>query len=104
MELAGQPGFAQYTRWWQSAFEFNGPDSLRVAQGYALTPTYTDAELDYLFGLAENEVLPGSYSQYHSPKYMWDAILAHREQISSERSGLLLKIESSMQRTLNDTL
>ena len=103
-ELNGQPGFVQYTQWWQRSFEFNGKDALRVAQGYALVPAYSDDELDYLFGLVEAEILPGSYSQYHSPKYMWDAILAHREQISSERSGLLLKIESSMQRTLNDTL
>ena len=104
MELSGQPGFDQYTRWWQSAFEFNGPDSLRVAQGYALTPTYTDDELDYLFGLVEGEMLPGSYSQYHTPKYMWDAILAPREQIGAERPGLLEKIGSSMKLTLNDTL
>ncbi len=75
MELDGQSGFDQYTRWWQQAFEFNGPDALRVAQGYALTPTYNDDELDYLFGLVEGEMLPGSYSQYHTPKYMWDAIL-----------------------------
>ena len=104
MELNGQPGFAQYAQWWQRAFEFNGPDALRVAQGYALVPAYSDDELDYLFGLVEVEILPGSYSQYHTPKYMWDAILAHREQLFSERPELLLKIESSRQRTLNDTL
>jgi len=104
MELAGQPGFDQYTLWWQRAFEFNGPDALRVAQGYALTPTYSDDELDCLFGLVENEVLPGSYSQYHTPKYMWEAILAHREQIGAVRPGLLEKIGSSMELTLSDTL
>ncbi len=75
-----------------------------MAQGYALVPAYSDDELDYLFGLVEGEALPGSYSQYHTPKYMWDAILAHREQIAQERPELLQKIESSMQRTLNDTL
>jgi digeranylgeranylglycerophospholipid reductase len=104
MELNGQPGFDQYTRWWQWAFEFNGADALRVAQGYALVPAYSDDELDYLFGLVEAELLPGSYSQYHTPKYMWDAILGHREQISHDRPELLKKIESSVPRTLNDTL
>ena len=88
MELNSQSGFAQYTQWWQRAFEFNGPDALRVAQGYALVPAYSDDELDYLFGLVEAEILPGSYSQYHTPKYMWDAILAHREQLFSERPEL----------------
>ena len=104
MELAGQPGFAQYTLWWQRAFEFNGPDAMRVAQGYALTPAYTDDELDYLFGLVEGELLPGSYSQYHSPKYMWDAILAHRDRIGAERPELLGKIMSNMKLTIGDTL
>ena len=104
MELNGQPGFVQYTQWWQRAFEFNGPDALRVAQGYAMVPAYSDNELDYLFGLVEAEILPGSYSQYHTPKYMWDAILAHREQINRERPELLRKIEGSMNLTINDTL
>ena len=104
MELDGQPGFAQYTQWWQRAFEFNGPDALRVAQGYALVPAYSDDELDYLFGLVEAELLPGSYSQYHTPKYMWDAILAHTARIASERPELLHKIKSSMHLTINDTL
>jgi hypothetical protein len=35
---------------------------------------------------------------------MWDAILAHREQIGVNRPDILDKIDSSMQRTLNDTL
>ena len=104
MELDGQNGFDLYTRWWQQAFEFNGPDALRVAQGYALTPTYNDVELDYLFGLVEGEMLPGSYSQYNTPKYMWDAILSHTARIASERPDLLKKIGASMQRTINDTL
>ena len=104
MELNSQPGFARYTQWWQRAFEFNGPDALRVAQGYALVPAYSDDELDYLFALVEAELLPGSYSQYHTPKYMWDGILAHREQISDERPDLLEKIGSSMKLTLSDTL
>jgi digeranylgeranylglycerophospholipid reductase len=103
-ELTDQSGFALYTAWWQQAFEFNGPDAMRVAQGYALTPTYSDDELDYLFGLVEQEILPGSYSQYNTPKYMWDAILSHREQIGADRPDILHKIDSSMQRTLNDTL
>lgn len=102
--LAGEPGFERYTQWWQQAFEFNGPDALRVAQGYALTPTYTDDELDYLFGLVEGELLPGSYSQYNTPRYMWNAILAHQGRIAAERPGLLEKIGANMKLTINDTL
>ncbi len=103
-ELETRSGFEGYTRWWQRSFEFNGPDALRVAQGYALTPTYTDGELDYLFGLVEGETLPGSYSQYNTPKYMWNAILAHAERIAHERPRLLEKIGANMKLTINDTL
>jgi len=93
-ELSGESGFENYTNWWQTSFEFNGDDYLRVAQGFALVPTYTDDELDYLFALIEGEVLEGTYNQYKSPKLMWDAILKHRDQIVQERPELYKKIES----------
>jgi flavin-dependent dehydrogenase len=68
-ELSGERGFGNYTQWWQTSFEFNSDDYLRVAQGFALVPTYTDNELDYLFALIQDEVLEGTYNQYKSPKY-----------------------------------
>jgi hypothetical protein len=82
-------------------FEFNSDDYLRVAQGFALVPTYSDDELDYLFALIEDEVLEGTYNQYKSPKLMWDAILKHRDQIAQERPDLYEKIESK-KLTLSD--
>lgn len=103
-ELAGRDGFAQYTAWWQEAFEFNGDDWLQVAQGFALVPTYTDEELDYLFGLIEGEVLDGTYNQYKSPRLMWGAILKHAERIRSERPELHAKINSRAKSTLSDML
>ena len=45
-ELQQKSGFDAYTQWWQQSFEFNSPEALRVAQGYALVPTYTDDEID----------------------------------------------------------
>jgi len=103
-ELGGSDGFAQYTRWWQKAFEFNGNDWLQVAQGFALVPTYTDDELDYLFGLIEGEVLEGTYNQYKSPRLMWGAILQHEGRIRSERPELHAKINSRTKATLSDML
>lgn len=100
-ELAGENGFENYTDWWQTSFEFNSDDYLRVAQGFALVPTYSDDELDYLFALIEDEVLEGTYNQYKSPKLMWDAILKHRDQIAQERPDLYEKIESK-KLTLSD--
>lgn len=103
-ELAGRSGFADYTRWWQRSFEFNGEDWMQVAQGFALVPTYTDEELDYLFGLVEGEVLEGTYNQYRSPRLMWGAILRHEERIRAEHPALHEKIRSRAQTMLNDML
>jgi flavin-dependent dehydrogenase len=102
-ELEGEPGFDDYTRWWLESFEFNGDDFLRVAQGYALVPTYTDAELDHLFGLVEDRVFEGSYSQYKTPKLMWDAFLEHRAAIRDTNPTLYEKIERMDQMTLSTT-
>ena len=102
-ELAGERGFANYTEWWQTSFEFNSDDYLRVAQGFALVPTYTDNELDYLFALIEDEVLEGTYNQYKSPKLMWDAFLKHRDRIAKERPDLYEKIKNK-KLTLSDVL
>jgi digeranylgeranylglycerophospholipid reductase len=104
VELEGKEGFKQYTDWWQKAFEFNSDAVLRVAQGYALVPTYSDDELDYIFGLVEQDKLPGSYSQYNTPKYMWDAIFAKKERIGKERPELLTKINNNMNISLSDVL
>ena len=102
-KLTGESGFEEYTKWWQTSFEFNSDDYLRVAQGFALVPTYTDDELDYLFGLIEGEVLEGTYNQYKSPKLMWDAILKHSDRIGQERPDLYEKIKSK-KLTLSDVL
>jgi digeranylgeranylglycerophospholipid reductase len=102
-ELSGENGFEEYTGWWQNAFEFNSEDSLQVAQGYALVPTYTDDELDYLFALIEDETLEGSFSQYKSPRLMWDAILKHDKRINTENPELYQKIRNK-KLTLSDVL
>ncbi|MCX5894432.1 MAG: NAD(P)/FAD-dependent oxidoreductase [Proteobacteria bacterium] len=91
-ELSGKGGFAEYTGWWQDSFEFNSDDYLQVAQGFALVPTYSDDEIDYLFSLIEDETLEGTYNQYKSPRLMWGAFLRHKERIARERPELHRKI------------
>jgi hypothetical protein len=91
-ELSGRDGFEQYARWWQESFEFNSDDYLQVAQGFALVPTYTDDEIDYLFSLVEGETLEGTFNQYKSPRLMWGAFLRHKERIARERPDLHKKI------------
>jgi len=102
-ELHDKPGFEEYTKWWADSFEFNSDKYLQVSQGYALVPTYTDDELDYLFALIEDEILDGTYSQYKTPKLIWTAILMHSEQIMLERPSLYNKIGRMKQMTLSST-
>lgn len=92
-ELQNGDGFREYTTWWQSSFEFNTEKYLQVAQGFALVPAYTDDELDYLFSLIEDEELEGTYSQYKSPRIMWDAILRHEDKIAADHPDLHQKIK-----------
>ena len=101
-ELKGESGFEEYTKWWQDSFEFNSEEYLRVAQGYALVPTYSDNELDYLFSLTEDEILEGTFSQYKSPKLMWDSMLRYRDKIAKERPELYEKIKTIHKLTLKD--
>jgi flavin-dependent dehydrogenase len=102
-ELNGEDGFNQYTVWWQKSFEFNSDEYLLVAQGYALVPTYTDDELDYLFSLVENEALDGAYGQYRAPRLMWNALLRHEEKIAKEQPQLYAKIKKNREMTLKGT-
>jgi flavin-dependent dehydrogenase len=103
-ELNGSAGFEEYSRWWRESFEFNGDDYLQVAQGFALVPTYSDDELDYLFSLIEDETLPGTFSQYVTPKLMWKSILNHQDRIIKERPDIHEKIKNNNQLTLGDVL
>ena len=102
-ELKGKDGFAAYTDWWRNSFEFNGEDHLRVSQGYALVPVYTDDELDYLFALTEGKCLQGTYSQYLTPKLIWDEILSHRERLEREVPQIYEKILRMNTMSLSDS-
>lgn len=102
-ELQGKKGFKGYTNWWRKTFEFNSDKYILVSQGYALVPTYTDDELDYLFALIEDKILEGTYSQYKTPKLIWDAILLHKDKIQSERPVIYEKMKKMNTMTLTDT-
>ncbi len=96
-EMEGKPGFEEYTKWWQDSFEFNSDDYLAVSQGYALTFFYNDDELDYLFALCEGHLLHGTYSQYLTPKLIWDCIRLSVDRIKEERPEIYAKMQKSGQ-------
>lgn len=102
-EFNERDGFKDYTDWWNKSFEFNSDEYLKVSQGYALVPTYTDVELDYLFSLVEDQILEGTYSQYKTPKLIWDAILQNKELIMKEKPIIYEKIKKMNTMTLTDT-
>ncbi len=77
-------------------FEFNSPEALRVAQGYALVPTYTDDEIDYLFALVEDTPLDGAYGQYKAPRLIWDALMRHQDRITARATGACRKNQEQL--------
>jgi len=103
-ELEGKKGFEKYTKWWLDTFEFNSEGMMRVQQGYALIPTYTDDEIDYLFTLCEGVTLDGSWSQYKSPKLIWGTILKDPDKIKRERPALFQKIKSVRSSALQESI
>jgi digeranylgeranylglycerophospholipid reductase len=103
-ELEGKKGFEQYTKKWLDSFEFNSEGMMRVQQGYALIPTYTDDEIDYLFTLCEGVTLDGSWSQYKSPKLIWGTILKDPDKIKRERPALFQKIKSVRSSALQESI
>lgn len=103
-ELEGKNGFEDYTKWWVDSFEFNSEGMMRVQQGYALIPAYTEDEIDYLFSLCEDVILQGSWSQYKSPKLIWDTILHDPDKIKRERPDLLGKIRNIRSTTLQESI
>ena len=54
-------------------------------------------------GVHEDQVLEGTYSQYLSPKLMWDSILRHEEKIINERPEIFEKIKKNRELTLGST-
>lgn len=76
---------------------------LQKLQPKALVHTYSDDELDYLFSLVKGKTLEGTYSQYKTPKLIWDSILINKAQIQIERPELFNKRMDMNQMTLAGT-
>ncbi|MCF0108096.1 MAG: FAD-dependent oxidoreductase [Bacilli bacterium] len=103
-ELNNKPGFDEYTKWWSANFEFNKGQDVSVSQGYALVPFYTDDEIDYLFGLTKGECFYGTYSQYKTPEYMWDAILKHAKEIKEEQPAIAQKMHKLFDMSIDKSI
>ncbi len=94
-ELDGKPGFEDYSRWWNDAFEFNCEDPAEQLKMYGainIKRTLADDEIDYLFAMLEGGQHSGHFNQYEVPKNFWTAVLKHDAEIKEERPALYEKM------------
>jgi len=56
-EMNGEKGYAEYTAWWQQAFEGNTPDYRRAASRFfSINSMCTDEDVDYLYDMVGDQV------------------------------------------------
>jgi flavin-dependent dehydrogenase len=92
-EIEGEEGFHEYIKSWKNTFEYNFPGEIEKAtQSFGLH-VLEDEELDYLFGLTENDQISGYLNEFTDPNRVMGGILRHMERIRKERPALVRKIE-----------
>ena len=90
-------GFKDYTDFWKSSFEYCWPGEMEKASRSFGLHVLADNELDYIFGLTDNEVCDNCYiSENTAPEVVKKAILSHMDQIKKERPDIATKFESLM--------
>ena len=90
-------GFKEYTDFWRSSFEYCHPGEMEKASRSFGLHILADEELDYIFGLTDNEVCDNCYiSENSAPDVVRKAILSHMDQIRKERPDIAKKFESLM--------
>ena len=86
-------GLEDYTAFWKKTYGYNQPGAIEAAtQAFGLH-VLEDAELDYLFGLTENETFKGYVNEHSSKETTMGAILSHIDEIKRDRPELAAKIE-----------
>ncbi len=91
--LATGTGYDDYTDFWRESFEYCWPGEIEKAlRGFGLH-MMSDAELDYIFSLTDEEEYPGYVSENTAPEIMKNAIMSHIEQIRREKPAIAEKIE-----------
>jgi digeranylgeranylglycerophospholipid reductase len=86
-------GLENYLEFWKKTYGYNQPGSIETAtQAFGLH-VLEDDELDYIFGLTENEVHKGYVNEHSSKETTMGAIMSHIDQIKNDRPELAAKIE-----------
>jgi flavin-dependent dehydrogenase len=90
-------GFKEYTDFWRSSFEYCWPGEMEKASRSFGLHALDDDELDYIFGLTDDEVCENCYiSENTAPDVVKNKILSHMDQIKKERPAIAKKFESLM--------
>lgn len=99
-------GFKEYTDFWRGSFEYCWPGEMEKASRSFGLHALDDDELDYIFGLTDDEVCENCYiSENTAPDVVKNKILSHMEQIKKERPDIAKKFESLMgEASLEDSL
>jgi flavin-dependent dehydrogenase len=99
-------GFKEYSDFWRSSFEYCWPGEMEKASRSFGLHVLNDEELDYIFGLTDQEVCDNCYiSENTAPDVVKGAILNHMDQIRKERPDIAKKFEALMGKaSLEETL
>jgi len=103
-EMKGEDGFPEYIKSWINSFEYNFPGAIEKAtQAFGLH-VLEDEELDYLFGLTEDDRISGYLNEFTDPDRVMGGILKHIERIRKERPALAKKIEEFEKVSIKEAL
>jgi flavin-dependent dehydrogenase len=86
--------FSEYLNLWKDTFGYNQPGEIeKSTQAYGIS-SFSDDELDYIFGLTEGEKREGYVNEFNDFERIMGAFYAHIETMKKERPELADKLES----------
>lgn len=90
-------GFEEYTSFWRKTFEYCWPGEMeKASRGFGLH-ILNDEELDYIFGLTDDEIYDNCYiSENTAPDVVKKGVLSHMDQMRRERPDIAKKFEALM--------
>jgi flavin-dependent dehydrogenase len=84
----------KYIDWWKESFEFNTPDYFKQLARYpALNMFFSDNELNYLYGLIDNQLVSS----------ISDELLKHTDTIKRDKPEIHTKLKKIQEVSLGDT-
>lgn len=97
-------GLKDYAKAWQTSFEYNNPEEIKLAtQGFGLH-VLKDDDLDYLFSLTKGDQIVGFVNEFSDPITTRTALFKHLEQVKKERPELGAKLQKFKDVSVADAL